>query len=390
MEQWEFPDQPLIRLGRSPKNDLVLADPLVSRYHLELRQRDAPPKSWELISLGSNGTFVNQKLVSKAVLASGSLIQLASHGPLLRFEIPRSDPGAVVLQPAEAQSAQCRHLGNAPSDLFCIHCGQPLRIQGMIRDYQLLRVLGRGGMGITYLVWAPQQVPKRPQLQVLKEIRADMAVVPKAQELFIREARILQSLDHPAIPRFFDFFVAGEKEYLVMELIHGQSLDQRIRHRGAVAPAQAIAWMIETCEVLEYLHCQQPPVIHRDIKPSNLLVRHQDGQIVLIDFGAVKEVGSLAETRISVEGYSAPEQGLGRPQPQSDLYAVGATLIFLLTGQNPNQFYKNLGSGYRLQLQEMPHLSASLRRVLEQATAPKPAERHASARQLAAALRECL
>lgn len=386
LEQWEFTDQPRIRVGRAPENDVVLPDPLVSRHHLELRRIGESQSQWELISLGTNGTFVDQKLVSRVLLTSESLIQLSIQGPLLRLEISQPPP---VASAAAAIAPACRHLGNAPDNLFCIHCGRPLRVQGSIREYQLLQVLGQGGMGITYLVWSDQGVGGRPRLQVLKEISADLAAVPKAQELFLREARILQSLDHPAIPKFFDFFVAAEREYLVMELIHGRSLEQWVRQQGPVGPAQAITWMLETCEILDYLHQQQPPVIHRDVKPSNLLVRKQDGRIVVIDFGAVKEVGSLTETRISVEGYSAPEQGLGHPQPQSDLYAVGATFIFLLTGKNPNRFYRNCGQGYRLQFQDIS-LPPQLRQVLERATAPKPSDRYPSAQALIAALRVCL
>jgi len=386
LERWEFADQLKIRIGRAPDNDVVLPDPLVSRYHLELLGTKDSQRPWELVSLGTNGTFVNQRLVSRALLSADSLIQLSPQGPLLRFEIsqqPLSGPPAAAIAPI------CPHLGNAPDNLFCVHCGQPLRVQGRIREYQLLQVLGQGGMGITYLVWSDQAIAGRPRLQVLKEMNADLAAVSKAQELFLREARILQSLDHPAIPKFFDFFVAAEREYLVMELIYGQSLEQWIRRQGPVSPSQAITWMLETCEILDYLHRQQPPVIHRDIKPSNLLVRKRDGRIVVIDFGAVKEVGSLTETRISVEGYSAPEQGLGHPQPQSDLYAVGATFIFLLTGKNPNRFYKNCAQGYRLQFQDIP-LPSQLRQVLERVTAPKARDRHPSAQALIADLRACL
>lgn len=395
IEQWEFSDPAKIRIGRALDNDIVLEDALVSRYHVELHNlgETEAQAQWQLLSQGTNGTFVNNQLVSQGVLTNGSLIQLAPKGPMLRFELMLA-PEAVAPAPSDSSSeatvafppSGCNHAGNPPDNLFCIHCGQPIRIQGIIHGYQLLRMLGQGGMGITYLVWSPQA--KGPQLQVLKEIKADMAEVPKAKELFLREARILQSLDHPAIPRFFDCFVEQDKTYLAMELIHGQSLDQLVLQTGPIAPRKAIDWMLQTCEVLDYLHHLQPPVIHRDIKPSNLL-RKLDGRVGVIDFGAVKEVGSLPGTRISIEGYSAPEQGLGHPQIQSDFYAVGATLIFLLTGKNPNKFYRDRGQGDRLQVPELP-LAAPLRAVIAQATEPKPGDRYATARDLAAALKSCL
>lgn len=396
IEEWKFSNPAKIRIGRSLDNDIVLADALVSRYHVELHNlgTDAQER-WQLLSQGTNGTFVNNQLVSQGVLTSGSLIQLAPNGPMLRFEViplvpeaadPRGSDSSSEATVAFFNHSDCDHAGNPPDNLFCIHCGQPIWIQGTIHGYQLLRMLGQGGMGVTYLVWFPPA--QGPQLQVLKEIKADMAEVPKAKELFLREARILQSLDHSAIPRFFDCFVEKNKTYLTMELIHGQSLDKRVLETGPAAPEQAIDWMLQTCEVLDYLHHLQPPVIHRDIKPSNLL-RKLDGQVVVIDFGTVKEVGSLPGTRISIEGYSAPEQELGHPQIQSDFYAVGATLIFLLTGKNPNKFYCDRGQGERLQIPDLP-LTDPLRAVIAQATKPKPGDRYATARDLAAALKHCL
>lgn len=147
--------------------------------------------------------------------------------------------------------------------------------------------------------------------------------------------------------------------------------------------------MLQTCQILSYLHRQEPPVIHRDLKPSNLLVRSLDQQIVVIDFGAVKEGGNSAGTRIAVEGYSAPEQSLGRPLTQSDLYAIGATLIFLLTGENPIKFYKNRGQGHRYHLRDLPSIPANLRAVIERVTEPQPSDRYQTAQELAQALWSC-
>lgn len=128
-----------------------------------------------------------------------------------------------------------------------------------------------------------------------------------------------------------------------MELIHGQDLERRVRQQGAVSPQEAIAWMVQVCEVLTYLHTRPTPMIHRDIKPGNLLVRNLDNQIVVLDFGAVKALAIAPGTRIGAEGYSAPEQVQGRPVPQSDLYAIAPTLVFLLTSISPQRFYKNRG-----------------------------------------------
>jgi len=226
-----------------------------------------------------------------------------------------------------------------------------------IRQYQVLQTLGQGGMGTTYLAWATQIPGKKPAgggLLVLKEMNADMAEIAKAQELFEREARTLKNLNHPGIPQFYEFFVEAGKKYLAMELIQGEDLEKRVYNTGPVLPQQAIEWMIQTCKVLDYIHEQDPPLIHRDIKPANLMVRSRDRQIVVLDFGAVKEIGTPLGTRIGAEGYSAPEQDRGQPVTQSDIYAVGTTLIFLLTVESPRKYYQQQGRAYCFSLENVP------------------------------------
>jgi len=391
LQQWQFDNESVIRIGRAPDNQVVLNSPLVSRRHLELRQISAKNGNvWQLINQGTNGTFLDGILVSQSLVADGSLIQLAKGGPTLKFQLdsalsPRIEtPG--YLRPTKS----CTHIGNSPNNLFCIHCGQPLSVQRKIRQYQLLRTLGQGGMGTTYLALNQAGVlAKNPQLLVLKEMNADMAKVAKAQELFEREAHTLKTLNHPGIPKYYDFFVDLGKKYLAMELIHGQDLEKRVNQWGPVTPSQAIAWMIQTCDVLDYIHNQAPPLIHRDIKPANLMVRTSDNRVVVLDFGAVKEIGTTVGTRIGAEGYSAPEQAQGKPLTQSDLYAIGPTLIFLLTGETPFKFYRQRGKVYRFQLENVPTITPQLRRVIEQVTEANPGDRYATAKELASALAAC-
>jgi serine/threonine-protein kinase len=245
-------------------------------------------------------------------------------------------------------------------------------------------------MGTTYLAWNRAGASiGHPQLLVLKEMNADMAKIAKAQELFEREARILKTLNHPGIPKYYDFFVEASKKYLAMELIHGQTLEKRVMDSGSVTPQQAIAWMIQTCDVLDYIHSQHPPLIHRDIKPANLMVRTPDNRIVVLDFGAVKEIGTAPGTRIGAEGYCAPEQERGQPLTQSDLYAIGPTLIFLLTSETPYKFYRQRGRGYRFQVESIPTITQQLRAVIERVTEPVPSDRYATAKELASALAAC-
>ncbi|MEA5626223.1 FHA domain-containing serine/threonine-protein kinase [Nostoc sp. UHCC 0251] len=411
LQQWCFENSSIIRIGRAADNHVVLTDSLVSRHHLELRQADSADNGggWRLISHGTNGTFLNGVLVIQGPLPDNSLLQLAQGGPILKFQIQEAavlETGLRSQQMQEAEenaaatvysaqgrailSSTCTHEGNSPNNLFCIHCGQPLSVQQKIRHYQVLRTLGQGGMGTTYLAWdAAGQVAGMPQLLVLKEMNADMVRIAKAQELFEREAYTLKSLNHAGIPKYYDFFVEGGKKYLAMELIHGQDLEKRISTNGPVTPNQAIAWMIQTCDILEYLHSQEPPLIHRDIKPANLMVRSSLNHIVVLDFGAVKEIGTMPGTRIGAEGYCAPEQERGQPLTQSDLYAIGPTLIFLLTGENPFKYYRQRGRNFRFDVAKVPTISSQLRDVIDRVTEPLPRDRYQTAKELAAALAGC-
>lgn len=397
LQQWHFNHESLIRIGRSPQNDVVLNDPLVSRHHVELRLISGSNNAWQLTNKGTNGTFIDGVLVSQSPIANNSLIQLARGGPLLRFQVYAAN--AVGVTPRTSLSSApkpsipvangCAHRGNAPQNLFCVHCGQPIVVERQIRHYQVLRTLGQGGMGTTYLAWEPGISSERPQLLVLKEMNADMARIAKAQELFEREAHTLKTLHHPGIPEYYDFFVQDGKKYLAMELIHGEDLEKQVLARGPITPANAIAWMIQTCEVLDYIHSRNPPLIHRDIKPANLMLRRADRRIVVLDFGAVKEIGTAPSTRIGAEGYAAPEQERGQPLIQSDLYAIGPTLIFLLTGETPFKFYRPRGRGYRFDIANIPTITPQLRDVIERVTEPIARDRYVNAQELAKALAAC-
>lgn len=423
LRQWCFKSEALIRIGRAPDNHVVLDDRLVSRHHLDLRQVDdlrqldlAPSAAtptgqcWHLVNYSANGTFVNGAVMPQGLIAENALLQLAQGGPLLKLQILATTGAAASKQPAIVKMPQlpavpnasllvrqqrpCTHDGNPPNNLFCIHCGLPVKVEKAIRQYQVLRVLGRGGMGTTYLVWHPSPAvlsSGKPQeaLRVLKEMNADMAQIPKAQELFEREASTLQTLDHPGIPKFYDFFIEAGKKYLVMALLHGQDLEQRIRKQGAVSAQQAIDWMMQTCDVLDYLHHHRTPIIHRDIKPGNLLVQTMNNRVVVLDFGAVKAVGMPSSTRIGAEGYAAPEQAQGRPVTQSDLYAIGPSLVFLITGEKPNHLYKKSSQGYRFMLNDYPKITPPLRHVIDRVTAPRASDRYSTARDLAQALSNC-
>ncbi|MCS6814235.1 MAG: serine/threonine-protein kinase [Cyanobacteria bacterium] len=405
LQKWQFTHSSTIRIGRASDNQVVVNHAQVSRYHAELTLVSSSPQSllWQLVNQGRNGTLINGIAVSQGQVTHNDVIQLGVDGPLLQVQIASSasltNQGTPALNSGKitAPNQPCNHLGNSSEHRFCVHCGEPLGVIATIRHYQILGILGQGGMGTTYQVWNTQAAQQWNRLtlggvqplQVLKEMNTDVARIPKAQELFEREARILSSLNHPGIPKFLDFFVEGGKKYLVMEMIHGQDLEKKVLTQGCMTPEQAIAWMIDLCDVLAYLHQQTPPIIHRDIKPANIMVRHKDQQVILLDFGAVKEIGTPLGTCIGVEGYSSPEQDRGAPVTQSDLYAIGTTLIFLLTGKNPQLYYEQQGKEYRFNLRHVKAIPPKLRQVIDHVTAPRAIDRLQTAQALAKALASC-
>jgi serine/threonine protein kinase, bacterial len=381
-QQWQFIPPAPIRIGRSPGNEITIDRPSISRLHATISFRSLRQGGgyWEITNQGANGTLVNDLSIDKLLLTNGDRIQIPKAGALLTIQL---DVKMVVNEPTAAEvPVACQHLNNPGNTLFCKHCGEPINVIYQIERYQILKTLGQGGMGTTYLAW------DKSKMLVLKEMNADMAVIPKAQELFEREAKILQSLHHPGIPEYFDFFIADGRKYLAMELIHGQDLDVYVMERGKVSLQQAIDWMMQLCEILGYIHQQQPPLIHRDIKPANILVRTIDKRIFLLDFGAVKEIGTLGGTKIGAPDYMAPEQNSGQPCTQSDLYAIGPTLIFLLTGRNPADFIEWNAEGYRFNVSSVPGVTPQLQALIDKVTQTRSRDRYPTAADLAQALHD--
>ena len=271
-----------------------------------------------------------------------------------------------------------------PCRRFCRLDGRLIVGQGVIRnpqtgqEYEVINTLARGGMSTTYLVYDYQ----KRTLAVLKEISSELAKKAKARELFQREASSLQALNHTGIPKFHDYFFTDERYSLVMELIHGSTLEQ-LRPSGF---GEALDWLVQVCDVLEYLHGRNPPVIHRDIKPANLILRYNPRQVVLIDYGAVKEATTPPGTRIATPGYSALEQQRGMPCIQSDYFAIGTTLIYLLTRQFPGNFYDS--SKRQFVGLEAAGIPRPLLAPILKLTAFDPADRPQNARQVRTLLKE--
>ena len=237
--------------------------------------------------------------------------------------------------------------------------------------YHIVAPLSRGGICTTYQ--ADDRVSKNQV--AIKVLSLQQIKDWKAIELFEREAKVLKKLDHPAIPRYIDSFQtetdSDRRFYLVQQLIEGSSLDRLIQNGWKPGEVKIRQIATQLLEILCYLHRLQPPAIHRDIKPENILQR-SDGQICLVDFGAVQDIYrqtvTYSGTVVGTFGYMPPEQFRGRAEPASDLYSLGATLVFLLTGRSPDRLpQKRMKIDFRSQVQVSDNLANWLEKLLEPA-----------------------
>ena len=208
----------------------------------------------------------------------------------------------------------------------------------LLARYKILGVLGGGGQGAVYQA-RDLNFPDVKKLVAVKEMlnpATDPSLRASTIKTFQREANILATLSHPAIPKIYDFFDWNERAYLVMEYIHGNDLEELLSKTKTLPVEKVIEWAIDLCDVLEYLHNHQPePIIFRDMKPANVMVDNL-GKVRLIDFGIAKTFQpNVKHTMIGTEGYSAPEQYKGNVTPLSDIYSLGATLHHVLTRRDP-------------------------------------------------------
>ncbi len=163
----------------------------------------------------------------------------------------------------------------------------------------------------------------------------DEATREKAREMFKREAQLLMQLSHDRIAKVLDHFVENGRDYLVLEYIPGLTLRQYIKRNGAQSEERVLEWAEQIAEILCYLHNRETPIIHRDLTPDNLILT-PDGKLYLIDFGAANQfVGAATGTIVGKQLYISPEQFRGKAVPSSDIYALGATMYYLLTGEEP-------------------------------------------------------
>ncbi|BFM38577.1 protein kinase [Synechocystis sp. LKSZ1] len=262
--------------------------------------------------------------------------------------------------------------------------------------YQIIRTLGRGGFGETFLA-VDTHMPSARQC-VIKQLKPALETTEMPtwlQERFQREAAILEKLgeSHGQIPKLYAYFTEGDNFYLVQEWIEGLTLTQQYDQQGSFSSEAVQRLLLDLLPVLDFIH--QRRIIHRDIKPDNIILRARDQKPVLIDFGIIKEVmetvvnpqgKSAYSLAIGTPGYMASEQAAGRPVYSSDLYSLGLTAIFLLTGKTPQYLDQDARTGEILWHQEAPRVSPQLAQVLDRCIRFHPRDRFASAQEMLQAL----
>ncbi len=255
--------------------------------------------------------------------------------------------------------------------------------KGILQNrYRIEGVLGQGGMGTVYLA-KDSRLDER--LCVVKELRDDFyrdEDKQRALSFFDREARMLARLKQRNIVQVSDYFSEEGKYFLVMEYVDGENLHSIMQKREGEPfdEAQVIHWAKEICDVLSYLHAQDPPVIYRDLKPSNIMI-NVEGQLKLVDFGIARKIEAEDEnTRVVSAGYSPPEQYWGAANIQSDIYSLGATMYFLLTGKDPEPLKSNSPKEFNEDVSEY------LDEVVQKCTSQDLEQRYGSSRELHEAL----
>jgi len=244
------------------------------------------------------------------------------------------------------------------------------------KRYVIVRTIGHGGMAAVY----EARDTRRGTSCAIKEMSLSTVPTqerPQAIQNFLAEARILSRLNHPNLPAFTDFFTEGTRHFLVMEFVDGKTLEDLLEaNKGPFSERRVLGWARQLCDVLEYLHNQQPPIIFRDLKPGNIMLT-RGGRIKLIDFGIARlfRPSSGQDTQLlGTPGFAPPEQyGSSQTDERSDIYSLGMTLFQLMTDS-----VNDTGFGVKDVHLNYPDISPPVARVLEKATSLKPDDRYES------------
>lgn len=255
--------------------------------------------------------------------------------------------------------------------------------------YRIIKKLASGGMGRVYLT-----LDTKTNRRVVAKKMFNIASTDEEQDYlekrFQEEARLLFSLQHKALPRVSDYFLYDNSFYIIMEYVQGLNLKQYLEKKSAhrICIEECIDFLAKSLEILAFLHNQHPPVIHRDVKPGNIMI-NQKGEVVLVDFGLARslELNQGATARVGTYGFASPEHYTGKFRLSSDLYGLGATFHYLLSGEDPRKrppFEYPPLTKYR---DDMP---PDLQKVFDKMVAPDPKDRYLRAEDALKDLREII
>ena len=255
--------------------------------------------------------------------------------------------------------------------------------------YRIIQALGSGGFGNTFLA-EDTHMPsaRRCVIKQLKPVTNNLQVYQQVQARFQREAAVLEALGEVSkqIPQLYAYFSEAGQFYLVQEWIDGDTLTKIIERQGTLSEEAVRDILVRLLSVLEYVHSKQ--MVHRDIKPDNIIVRDRDRQPVLIDFGAVKEaMGSTNQTMaIGTPGFMPSEQAAGQPVYATDLYSLGLTAIYALTGKLPQDLPTDPRTGMIMWQSTAQGVNSGLASVLNKAIQPHSRDRFWTAKEMLNAL----
>lgn len=232
----------------------------------------------------------------------------------------------------------CSHPENGDEHRYCIHCGQKLQLGDRYRG---VKILGQGGFGRTFR-GEDLQKPSHPPCVIKQFFPQSSEHMAKAEELFVKEAQQLEQLGHhDQIPHLYAHLSEQGHQYIIQEFIPGQNLREEVAIDGVLGESQILELLADLLPVLQFIHGAQ--VVHRDLKPANIIRRASDRRLVLVDFGAAKQ---LTPTNLAATGtiigsaeFVAPEQSKGKAIFASDIYSLGVTCLYLLTGVSPFDLY---------------------------------------------------
>ncbi len=273
---------------------------------------------------------------------------------------------------------------------FCPTQYVPLEPGRVLRNSSLkvVRQLATGGLSAIYLCQLDGS-----KLVVLKEAtipqHGSAELKDKAKELFDREAKLLMKVDYPGIVKVLDCFTELDRNYMILEYVNGVDLWQLVRQNGPQKEADVLEWGIQIANTLKVLHEREQPIVHRDLTPDNIILRN-DGKVILVDFGAANEfIGTATGTFVGKHSFIAPEQLRGKATVQSDIYAFGCTLYFLLVGREPEALSNsNPRADQEAALSEngktdqTPQVSEELSQLIESCTRLEASERYQNVSQL--------